>query len=95
MLVRRCVAKKLGTYPFSHSLRTKQCQNVFMDNRLNTRFFYGLLALLINTLACSPVIAISWNEFLIIAVVIIVLLGPPLYRFMRRLERFLKHEKKK
>jgi Sec-independent protein translocase protein TatA len=40
------------------------------------------------------VIAISWNEFLIIGVFIAVLLGPPLYRFVRRAEQFLKRRKK-
>jgi hypothetical protein len=45
-------------------------------------------------LACGPVIAISWNEFLLISLIMALLLGPPLYRFIRRLEQFLKREKK-
>jgi hypothetical protein len=54
----------------------------------------GLFPLLLSTLACQPVIAIGGNEFLFILLVIVVLLGPPLYRFVRRLEEFLKHRKK-
>lgn len=55
---------------------------------------YGLLMLVFAMLACSPVIAISWNEFLIISVFVAVLLGPPLYRFIRRVEQLLRREKK-
>jgi hypothetical protein len=55
---------------------------------------YGLFAIVASTLACNPVIAISWNEFLIIGVIFTVLLGPPLYRFLRRVEQFLQREKK-
>jgi hypothetical protein len=60
---------------------------------MNRVFLYGLLAIGFSTLACSPVIAISWNEFLIIGVIISVLLGPPLYRFLRKMEKFLRREK--
>jgi hypothetical protein len=61
---------------------------------MNKRFLLGLLALLVSTVACEPVIAIGRNELLCLVVLIIVLLGPPLYKFARRVERFLKHEKK-
>jgi Sec-independent protein translocase protein TatA len=40
------------------------------------------------------VIAISWNEFLIIAIVFAVLLGPPTYRLLRKLEDFLRRARK-
>jgi hypothetical protein len=60
---------------------------------MNKQSLYGLFALVVATLACSPVIAISWNEFLIIGVFVAVLLGPPLYRFVRKLEQFLKRRK--
>ena len=61
---------------------------------MNKRIFYGLLALAISTLACEPVIAIGKNELLCLLVLTLVLLGPPLYKFARRVEQFLKHEKK-
>jgi hypothetical protein len=38
------------------------------------------------------VIAIGWGEFLILAVVIIILLGPPVYRFIRRMENSKKQK---
>jgi hypothetical protein len=61
---------------------------------MNKRGWYGLLALVFSTLACEPVIAIGKNELLCLLVLIIVLLGPPLYRFVRRVEEFLRREKK-
>jgi hypothetical protein len=61
---------------------------------MKKRFLFGLLALLISTFACEPVIAIGKNELLCLLVLIVVLLGPPLYRFARRVEEFLKHEKR-
>ena len=65
-----------------------------MIDHLYNNFLYGLLAIMLSTLACSPVIAISWNEFLIIAAVFAVLLGPPLYRLIRRVEGFMRRDKK-
>jgi hypothetical protein len=61
---------------------------------MNKRILYGLLALIVSTLACEPVIAIGKNELLCLLVLTLVLLGPPLYKFARRVEEFLKHEKK-
>ncbi len=58
------------------------------------RYLYGLLALLLSALACEPIIAVGWNELLILLLLFVFLLGPPLYRFVRRLEEFLKREKK-
>lgn len=46
----------------------------------------GLLALLFSSLACQPVIAVGWRELLVVFVLTAVLLGPPVYRFLRRLE---------
>jgi hypothetical protein len=40
----------------------------------------------LGILSCRPVIAIGWGEFLILAVLIVVLIGPPAYRFIRGLE---------
>jgi hypothetical protein len=41
-------------------------------------------------LACKPVLAIGWNELLLMAVLFAILLGPPLYRLFRRVEDFLR-----
>lgn len=59
----------------------------------NKRFLPGLLAILLGTLACEPVIAIGWKEMFFVLLFAAILFGPPLYRFMRRLEEFLKREK--
>jgi hypothetical protein len=61
---------------------------------MESKFVRGLFPLLLSTLACQPVIAIGRNEFLFVLLVIVVLLGPPLYRLARRVEEFLKHRKK-
>jgi hypothetical protein len=59
---------------------------------MKNRVWAALSALLLVTLACEPVIAIGWQEFLILIVVIGFLIGPPLYRFFRTFER---HRNKK
>ena len=62
---------------------------------MNKRLLYGLLALALTALACEPVIAIGKNELLCLLVLIAVLLGPTFYRVARRVEDFLKQEKKR
>jgi hypothetical protein len=62
---------------------------------MNKKMFFGLLALVSGTLACRPLIAISWNEFLIISGLIAVLLGPSLYKLIRRAEKFFKNREHK
>jgi hypothetical protein len=54
----------------------------------------GIGALYLVTLACRPVIAIGWEELLLLILLFAFLLGPPLYRFIRRVETLLKREKK-
>lgn len=46
------------------------------------------------TLACRPVITIGWGEFLLFGVLIVLLIGPPVYRFLRRLEKSREKKKK-
>ena len=60
---------------------------------MSKKILYGLLALFISTLACEPVIAIGWKEMFFVFLFAAILFGPPLYKFIRRLEKFLKHEK--
>jgi len=57
----------------------------------NIRF--GIAAILLSALACEPVFAIGWEELLLFLILFLVLLGPPMYRFIRALERFLKRRK--
>jgi len=65
-----------------------------INSLMNKRYLYGLFALLVSTLACEPVFAIGWEELLLLFILFAILIGPQLYRFIRRLEEFLKYEKK-
>lgn len=59
---------------------------------MNKKPLVGLFALVLSTIACGPVIAISWNEFLLIGLLFAVLLGPPIYKFIRRVEEFFRRK---
>ena len=63
-------------------------------NLINKKFLYGFLALGFSMLACEPVIAIGRYELLCLLVLILVLLGPPIYRFVRWLEKYLSQKDK-
>jgi hypothetical protein len=52
--------------------------------------FLGLLSLVIMQLACRPIIAIGWEELIILVILIVVLLGPVLFRFYRFLDKVKK-----
>jgi len=54
----------------------------------------GLSALIFGALACQPVIAIGWREGIFIFLLIALLLGPPVYRFLRRLENYRRQKDK-
>jgi len=58
----------------------------------------GMTTLLLSLLACRPIIAIGWTEIIIIVVLVIVLMGPLLfriYRFIDRINRAREDEEKK
>ena len=55
----------------------------------------GLAVLALSLLACEPVIAIGWREIFIVLGLIVFLFGPPLYRFIRTVDDFLKSRAKK
>ena len=59
-----------------------------------TYLWASISLMAISILACRPVLAISWTEFLIISGLIAVLLGPWLYGLIRRVEQFRNREKK-
>jgi len=50
--------------------------------------------LLLSTIACEPIFAIGWKEILLVVVLATFLLGPPLYRFLRRIEDYRKQKGK-
>lgn len=44
------------------------------------------LCIVFMLLACRPMLAIGWGEFFFLVFVIAVLIGPPLYRWIRKIE---------
>ena len=58
----------------------------------------SLIVVFLSLLSCRPIIAIGWTEIIIIVVLVAILLGPLLfriYRFIDRVQRASKDEKKK
>jgi hypothetical protein len=70
-----------------------------MKKRTHHRILLSSTLLLTSLLACRPIIAIGWTEIIIIMVLIVVLLGPLLFRLYRFLDKVQKvnqaEEKKK
>lgn len=54
----------------------------------------GLSALMSGTIACQPMLAIGWREGVVILLLIALLVGPPVYRFFRRLESSKRQKEK-
>jgi hypothetical protein len=50
--------------------------------------------LLLGVVACQPVFAIGWRELIFVIVIMALLLVPPAYRFLRKLENFRKQKDK-
>jgi len=61
---------------------------------MKRRIITGSTILLLSVIACEPVFAIGWKEILFVFVLGIFLLGPPVYRFFRRLENYRKQKDK-
>ena len=61
---------------------------------MKRQFEAGLSALMLSAFACQPVVAIGWREGLFIFLLISFLIGPPIYRFFRRLEKARDQKKK-
>jgi len=61
---------------------------------MNRILWRGLLSLLLSTLACEPVFAIGWREMAFIFILTVIVFGPPVYRFLRRLENYRKQKEK-
>ncbi len=60
--------------------------------------YAGLIALLLNLLACRPMIAIGWPELIILVILIAILLGPlmfKIYRLLDKIQKASRNEKKK
>ncbi|MGE5375346.1 MAG: hypothetical protein ACM3XO_09840 [Bacteroidota bacterium] len=57
-------------------------------------YFAGLAALLLGIVACEPVFAIGWRELGIILLLAAIVFGPPVYRVLRRMEKYWKTREK-
>ena len=54
----------------------------------------SLIVLLLGVVACEPVFAIGWKEILFVFILAVIAFGPPVYRFIRRLENLRKQKDK-
>ena len=61
---------------------------------MKNQFGVSLIAILLGLVACQPVIAIGWREGLLIFILIAIVFGPPVYRFIRKIEDFRRHKEK-
>jgi len=61
---------------------------------MKKKFGAGIAVLMLSALACKPIFAVGWKEILFVMVLAAFLLGPPLYRFLRKLEKFHKPKDK-
>lgn len=55
--------------------------------RMTKKPFAVASILSLGVLACRPVLAIGWGEFLVLVIAVALLIGPPLYRLFRRREK--------
>lgn len=55
-------------------------------------FWMGASALTLGALACQPLFVVGWREGALIFLLIVFLFGPPVYRFLRRLEKARRKE---
>jgi hypothetical protein len=57
--------------------------------KLEFKYFWGVLvAVVSSSLACRPVLTIGWGEIGIIVVLLLVLLGPVLFKLYKRFDEF-------
>jgi len=61
---------------------------------MKNKFRTGIVILALSGLACQPVFAIGWREIIFVALLMAFLLGPPVYRFLRRLENYRRQKDK-
>lgn len=54
---------------------------------MKKRLGVALSALFLTMLACRPIFTIGWEESLVLIALIGFLIGPPIYRFFRWLEK--------
>lgn len=68
---------------------------IWMKTRFSSSYFIALTFLLLSLLACRPVITIGWQEIGILLLLLLVLIGPLLFRLYKRFDEFQKWKAKK
>jgi hypothetical protein len=68
---------------------------IWMKKPNGSSYSLALTTLLLSTLACRPIITIGWQEIGIFVVLLLILLGPPLYRLYKRFDEFQSWKAKK
>ena len=53
------------------------------------------VALLVITISCRPVLTIGWSEIGILAILVLILLGPALFGFYKRIDKYRTWSKNK
>jgi hypothetical protein len=61
---------------------------IWMTKSIRSCTLPPLIAILLSTLACRPVITIGWQEIAIFIILLLFLLGPPLYRLYKRYQEY-------
>jgi hypothetical protein len=61
---------------------------------MNKNILAGISVLLLSTFACEPVFAIGWKEVLFVFILVAFLIGPPVYRFIRKIEKLYNQKDK-
>jgi len=62
---------------------------------MNYQIRFALIPILLGLLGCRPVWTVGWTEIIILGAILLLLLGPSLWRFSRRYKNFKKYEKEK
>jgi hypothetical protein len=64
-----------------------------MSRKNRSRILIAVSTATISLLACEPVIAIGWREILVVFFLAAIVFGPPMYRFIRKVEKLWRAEK--
>jgi hypothetical protein len=68
---------------------------IWMRKPIDSGILLALTTVLLSTLACRPIITIGWQEIGILILLLLVLLGPALFRLYKRFDEFQNWKAKK
>ena len=60
---------------------------------MKSNVWLGLFMLLSSIFACRPLITVGWNELAFLFLLVTFLLGPPVYKLIRKIEDRLRKDK--